>query len=192
MKNKLRQKIPKCRTKKGMSLVELIVGVTIIAMVLASASGIIVTGYKTTIDNAARNRAAASSASMNEVILKAVKNCGFSEKGEADELFFLKTDNSGAEVAAIPSEKDDEPVFAAVKKLYPDVKYSTTDSFSADDGDYQYTLNTDAKRTMEYGSGVVETIEILGIEITTAVAAAGGFEEIVSFVPYNDQDFDMG
>ena len=92
MKNKLRQKVPKCRTKKGLSLVELIVGITIIAMVLASASGAIVTGYKTTIDNAVRNRAAAESASMNEVILKAIKNCGFSDKDEANELFFLKGD----------------------------------------------------------------------------------------------------
>ena len=51
MNNNLRQKIPKCQSKAGMSLTELIVGVTIIALVLASAAGAIVTGYKTTIDN---------------------------------------------------------------------------------------------------------------------------------------------
>lgn len=56
MKSKLRRKSPGYRTKKGLSLVELIVGVTIIAMVLASASGVIVTGYKTTIDNAAKKQ----------------------------------------------------------------------------------------------------------------------------------------
>ena len=190
MKNKLRQKVPKCRTKKGLSLVELIVGITIIAMVLASASGAIVTGYKTTIDNAVRNRAAAESASMNEVILKAIKNCGFSDKDEANELFFLKDDGV---TATDPQKKDadtaDEPVFAAVKKRYSDVQYSATKSFLQESGDYQYTLNTDAKRTLKDSSG--EDIDITGVEITTAVASPIGFEEIVSFVPYRDQNRDQ-
>jgi len=190
MKNKLRQKSPKCRTKKGLSLVELIVGITIIAMVLASASGAIVTGYKTTIDNAVRNRAAAESASMNEVILKAIKNCGFSDKDEANELFFLKDDGV---TATDPQKKDadtaDEPVFAAVKKRYSDVQYSATKSFLQESGDYQYTLNTDAKRTLKDSSG--EDIDITGVEITTAVASPIGFEEIVSFVPYRDQNRDQ-
>ncbi|MBQ5562701.1 MAG: prepilin-type N-terminal cleavage/methylation domain-containing protein [Clostridia bacterium] len=184
MKSKLRQKIPKCRTKKGLSLVELIVGVTIIAMVLASASGVIVTGYKTTIDNATRNKAAALSASMNDVVLKAIKNCGFSEQSKADEQF----------------KEEKEPVYAAVNNMYQNylksvgvdpatsprsVYCSSTGNFSAEDGDWQYYLNTGAKRHLADGTAL--GIDILGVEITTAVAAAGGFEEIVSFVPYNDQ-----
>ena len=185
MKSKLRQKIPKCRSKKGLSLVELIVGITIIAMVLASASGVIVTGYKTTIDNAARNQAAAESASMNEVILKAIKNCGFWDKEEADDLFFYKLDVDGnRDSATTPDQKDDEPVFATVKQLYPNVHYSSNGVFSAEDGDYQYTLDTDAKRVLEDG---IDNITIEGIKITTAVSAPGGFEEIVSFVPYISQ-----
>ena len=54
MNSNLRQKIPKYKSRAGMSLTELIVGVTIIALVLGSAAGAIVTGYKTTIDNAER------------------------------------------------------------------------------------------------------------------------------------------
>ena len=87
MNSNLRQKIPKYKSRAGMSLTELIVGVTIIALVLGSAAGAIVTGYKTTIDNAERNRVAAMSASMNEVIMKAVKNCAFSNKHEASKHF---------------------------------------------------------------------------------------------------------
>ena len=80
---KMRKKIPKLRSKKGLSLVELIVGVTIMAMAISSAAGAIVTGYKTTIDNAIRNEAAAKCASVNEVIMKAVKNCDFYDADEA-------------------------------------------------------------------------------------------------------------
>ena len=74
---KMRKKIPKLRSKKGLSLVELIVGVTIMAMAISSAAGAIVTGYKTTIDNAIRNEAAVKCASVNEIIMKAIKNCDF-------------------------------------------------------------------------------------------------------------------
>ena len=48
-----------------------------------------------------------------------------------------------------------------------------------------FATNTGAKRHLADGTAL--GIDILGVEITTAVAAAGGFEEIVSFVPYNDQ-----
>ncbi len=187
MKSRLRQKVPKCRTKKGLSLVELIVGITIIAMVLASASGAIVTGYKTTIDNAERNKAAASSASMNEVILKAIKNCGLADEGEAEEQFFLAADG---ETATTPDQKADEPVYAAVQILYPGVKYSQTNVFSDANGDYQYYLNPSAERVLEESGSA--NIRIKGIEITTAVAVGSGFERIISFVPYNGQNFENG
>ena len=65
------------------------------------------------------------------------------------------------------------------------MQYSATKSFLQEGGDYQYTLNTDAKRTLKDSSG--EDIDITGVEITTAVASPIGFEEIVSFVPYRDQ-----
>ena len=184
MKSKLRRKSPGYRTKKGLSLVELIVGVTIIAMVLASASGVIVTGYKTTIDNAAKNRAAASSASMNEVILKAIKNCGFADQDEAEGTLFLSTVPAGSS-----RKNPNEPVHAAVQQLYPDVYFEDGGDFAEEHGDYQYTLNTNAMRLLEDG---IEKAVLYGVEVTTAVAAPGGFEEIVSFIPYLDQDVKGG
>ena len=182
MKSKMRQKIPKCRSKKGLSLVELIVGVLIIAMVLASASGVIVTGYKTTVDNASRNRAAAESASMNEVIMIAIKNCAFSSESEAEEHFFWNVDINGAKVSKTdPEKKGSDPVFEAVKKLYPDVHY--IEDFSSSQYDFMYKLNIKAQRTLNPDNEVIK-----GIEITTAVATPLGLEQIVSFIPYRDQD----
>ena len=126
MNSNLRQKIPKYKSRAGMSLTELIVGVTIIALVLGSAAGAIVTGYKTTIDNAERNRVAAMSASMNEVIMKAVKNCAFSNKHEASK-HFLKSDIFPADTSTespspVPMVTDDnlaaEPVHQAALSLF--------------------------------------------------------------------------
>ena len=133
MNSNLRQKIPKYKSRAGMSLTELIVGVTIIALVLGSAAGAIVTGYKTTIDNAERNRVAAMSASMNEVIMKAVKNCAFSNKHEASK-HFLKSDIFPADTSTespspVPMVTDDnlaaEPVHQAALSLFSKTYMST-------------------------------------------------------------------
>jgi len=133
MNGNLRQNIPKYRSKKGMSLVELVVGVTIIAIVLASAAGAIVTGYKTTIDNAERNKVAAISASMNEVIMKAVKNCSFNNKHEASS-HFLKSDifppdTTGGAPSPVPSVTEAnlavEPVHQAALSVFSGTYLST-------------------------------------------------------------------
>ena len=151
MNSNLRQKIPKCQSKAGMSLTELIVGVTIIALVLASAAGAIVTGYETTIDNAERNKVAAISASMNEVIMKAIKNCGFATKHEASKHFLksdiFPADNVGGNPAPVPSVTAEnlavEPVHQATLSLFSENYLSSIkeekDSYIYKDADVQVT-----------------------------------------------------
>ena len=134
---KMRKKIPKFRSKKGMSLVELIVGVAIMAMAISSAAGAIVTGYKTTIDNAVRNEAAAKCASLNEVIMKGIKNCEFEDKDAADSYFFKKPvyDASGNLVRndnTTPNYNDNDSIMKVGKELFSDLYYCTSAYFPVD------------------------------------------------------------
>lgn len=176
MNCKLRKKIPKYRSKKGLSLVELLVGITIIAMVMASAAGAIVTGYKTTLDNADRNQAAAKSASLNEVILKGLKNCRFENATDADDALFGTGSTEDIESSSI---------FQTAKSLFPDVQYISGDFPNITiNHDVQYKLDTTATREMQVAGTVVSANTIKGIEIRTAVLCADGYSEIVSFIPY--------
>lgn len=155
MNGNLRQKIPKA-SKKGMSLVELIVGVTIIAIVLASAAGAIVTGYKTTMDNAERNKVAAISSSMNEVIMKAVKNCGFNNRHEASK-HFLKSDifpvNDVGDPTSVPAVTNEnlevEPVHQAALSVFSGTYLSSviteSDAYVYRDADIRVVYASNAK-----------------------------------------------
>ncbi len=184
MNQNLRKKVPRLHSKKGMSLVELLVGVTIIAIVMASAAGAIVMGYKTTVDNAAENQAAANSASLNEVIMKAIKNCNFDDEDEANEYFFGIDDSHSTAQFNPNTNSANDSVFQAAQQMFSDVHY-TDAGFPDDDYEVQYHLKLDAERTLQ-ASGAAN-VTIAGVEITTAVATPDGFARIVSFLPYEDQ-----
>ena len=69
MKKMTRTVRKKIRSKKGMTLVEILVGVTIVVIVFASTLGAMVTGYTTTLFNADENRSAVLNSSVNEIVL---------------------------------------------------------------------------------------------------------------------------
>ena len=206
MNGNLRQKIPKA-SKKGMSLVELVVGVTIIAIVLASAAGAIVTGYKTTIDNAERNKVAAISSSMNEVVMKAVKNCGFNNRHEASK-HFLKDDifpaNDVGDPKDVPAVADAnlavEPVHQAALSVFSGAYLSSilteSDSYIYRDASVRVLYASNAQDLLNKSfpdSGyevqycivldttrniqATKTVPINGIEIRTVVYTSTGVAE---------------
>lgn len=186
---KMRKKIPKLRSKKGLSLVELIVGVTIMAMAISSAAGAIVTGYKTTIDNAIRNEAAAKCASVNEVIMKAVKNCDFYDADEAKKYFFEKTTGEGAGATTVsldPNTNADDSVYQAGKAKFSDLYYNSSTVFPDEAHDLQYQIDINAVENLTADG--VEDIAMKGIKIKTAINVPDGYVEIFSFVPYFNQD----
>ncbi len=188
----MRKKIPKFKSKKGLSLVELIVGVTIMAMAISSAAGAIVSGYKTTIDNAARNEAAVKSASLNEVIMRAIKNCDFEDEDEARKYFFVNPSDSSLTIS--PNDNTNDSVMQAGKTLFPadagvpnsGLVYYASDDFPSAQYDVQYQLDISAVEKL-VATGAAD-IEIKGIKIRTAVLTADGFVEVTSFVPYVNQD----
>lgn len=190
---KMRKKIPKFRSKKGMSLVELIVGVAIMAMAISSAAGAIVTGYKTTIDNAVRNEAAAKCASLNEVIMKGIKNCEFEDKDAADSYFFKKPvyDASGNLVRndnTTPNDNDNDSIMKVGKELFSDLYYCTSADFPVDEYDIQYQLDINAVEDLNAQGEAAPIHQMKGIKIRTAVNVPDGYVEITSFVPYVNQD----
>ena len=186
---KMRKKIPKLRSKKGLSLVELIVGVTIMAMAISSAAGAIVTGYKTTIDNAIRNEAAVKCASVNEIIMKAIKNCDFYDSDEAEKYFFKKKQGDGPTATFLtldPNTNADDSVYQAGKSKFSDLYYNSSTVFPDDTHDLQYQIDINAVENLTADG--VEDIEMKGIKIKTAINVPDGYVEIFSFVPYSNQD----
>ena len=73
MKNKAKNKI---RSKKGMTLVEIVVGISLVVIVFASCLGAMVGGYTTTIYNSDENRVAVLNGSLNEIIVSTIHNYG--------------------------------------------------------------------------------------------------------------------
>ena len=56
MKKRIRKKIPKLRSKKGMTLVEILAGVVIIVIVFGATLSAMTNGFSSTLRNATANR----------------------------------------------------------------------------------------------------------------------------------------
>ena len=70
MKKRVKKKFLVFRSKKGISLVELIVGIVILVMVFTSTLTAMTNGYTDTIFNADTNRHAVEGGSLNEIIMQ--------------------------------------------------------------------------------------------------------------------------
>lgn len=180
MEKIFRKKIPKVRSKKGMSLVELLVGITIIAIVFASSAGSIVTGYKTTVDNAERNTAAAVGASLNELIMQGIRNCDFENRAACEEYFF----GTGSP-AKDPNTDGENSIHQMTLSLDSSTKFVLNASYPNSQDDVQYTIDPAATSQVTI-SGVDK--EIKGVLIKTAVNSSAGMVFNTSFVAYTSQD----
>ena len=184
MKKRTRQNIPKLRSKKGMSLVELIVGIVIIVIVFTATLTAMTNGYTTTIYNADVNKNAVSGGSLNEIIMEAVSKQQFESKaGEngAEKYFF----NNGNKT---PNTDSSNAIHAAARMIYPDVQYVSPDDFPDSTIENQYTINLDAESDVEKKVGISAKAKIKGIEIKTSVTSVKGTVINSSFVPYGRQD----
>lgn len=157
----------KFKSKKAMTLVELIVGITIVVIVFAGTLGAIVSGYTTTIKNADQNKVAAKNAAVNEVIMQAVKIQGWTE-----------------EQTLIPNAIDE-----AAKSECTDVVYVEPSMFPDDTYDCQYTLifdNDSSADISKVNTPSASQVEIRGVTIRTSMKYAGGIVTYESFVPYSE------
>lgn len=164
----MKLKKQKFKSKKGVTLVELLVGIAIIVIVFASTLGAMATGYTTTVYNADQNKVSAKNASVNEVIMKAVQVKGWS-----------------AAPAGV-SFDDDSTIPNSIKQTAlsecSDIKYVKPADFPNNTDSNQYTIIIDS--ASEVSKTGASKITIKGITIKTAMKGADGLNIYESFVPY--------
>ena len=179
----MNKNIKKLNSKKGMTLVELLVGVAIVVIVFAGTIGAMVGGYSTTVNNADHNKVDATNQATNEIIMGTVKSLGFSGKADAQKCI-----NQLKVVKSIPEspESSDPPleivrakaIQGAAENRCSGIEFVDKTEFPKDDVDCQYTIIVPDTPT-KAGSK-----EIDGVIIKTAMKSSAGFVVNQSFVPY--------
>ena len=165
MKNKTKNKI---RSKKGMTLVEIVVGIALVVIVFSSCLGAMVGGYTTTIKNADENKIAVLNASLNELLVNTVRDLKLTES------------------AVSPTgEINDARITETVTEYLPSALYVKPSEYPKNDVsvDFQYTIApvVDDKTALTKGS---EKSLIKGIVIKTCFNSSKGANTYQSFVPF--------
>lgn len=170
MKKRMRQKIPKFHSKKGMSLVELVVGITIIVIVFSSTLSAMTQGFTDTLYNAQVNKTAAEGGSLNELMMEAAIRKELTSKSDVEALFTNGQPNA------------DNTIDAAAKSFMSDIEYVPAADFPKANVANQYTIYTDVGQPVE---GTASNVK--GIEIQTLVTSIKGTLLNRSFVAYTSQ-----
>ena len=176
---KLKKKV---RSKKGLTLVEILIGVTIVVIVFASTLGAMVGGFTTTLYNADENRAAILNASLNEIIMNTLGKMNISDSAGADDVI----------MDIQSSDPTRSAIVAAVTASVPEAKYvpATVDGSGkptvvfSENENYQYSLIPNVDLPMDNHSSPGSTYSVKGIQIKTRFASASGAIIYESFVPF--------
>lgn len=186
----MRQKIPKVRSKKGMTLIELIVGITIIVIVFGATLSAMTNGYSNTIFNAEVNQTAVEGGSVNEIMAQTLKKQNFEDENACKKYFFGGVD--GVPAKNPNTDKDsttgqfNNAVHAAGVAILSDMTYVEPSAFPSNDPscENQYTIITDAKGVIQSGA---KNYTINGVELKTSVTNVRGKITNVSFISYTKQ-----
>lgn len=185
------------RSRKGMTLLELLVGITIIVLVFTSTLGAMVGGFKTTIYNADDNKVAVLNSSTNEVLMNTVRKMQFREKSEVlQEITKIKnmqnytgggTPPAGSVIhssiiASVPEARFVEAKYDSTKKTYS-VEFNMDQK--AKESSYQYTIFPETKTKLKRSKPATKTeVEVDGITIKTCFMSSSGpliYETFVAF-----------
>ncbi len=169
MKKRLPAKIPKLRSKKGITLIEILVGVAIIVIVFGATLSAMTNGYSKVLYNAETNKSAAEGGSINEVILEAVKRQGFANAEECFD-YFTNADNA---------------VHGAAKSADDTIQYVNYAQFPVMNIDNQYAINMEAESIVSTENG---DHRLKGLEILTSINSVEGVVVNRSFVAYTEQE----
>ena len=185
MKKKMRQKIPKFRSKKGMTLIEILVGVFIIVLVFGATLSAMTNGYASTLYNASANKYAVEGESANEIIMQAIAKQEFTSATDAQTML----------------NSSDNPIDHAAKTVVSDIVYVDSSDFDSSDAENKYTVvftgddteslvNRNEKLSeADYKKGrKLDEFKVKGMIIKTSVTTASGVVRNISFVPYFDQN----
>jgi len=170
MKKYLRQHVPRKNSKKGITLVEILVGVTIIVIVCGATLGAMTQGYSGTLRNADEDKAAAIASSVCDTVATSIKKLGMTD---GDELQSYFNDHS----------PDNNAVILAATTVVSNINYlDTYDSVFTATGDYQFAIKFDKESNVTTAAG--ENPKIPGAIITTSVRSTRGYIRSSVFVPY--------
>lgn len=156
----MKKRMKKLASKKGVTLVELVVGIALISIVFSSTLGAMVGGYTTTLKNADQNKAAVLNSSLNEVMINTLHNMKLSDTSAGDPGRIVEgsgISDSDKQVSYVDSpdgttqtEVQITALVAAVKAVVPEAEYVPFDQFpklskTASDPndyvpDYQFTI----------------------------------------------------
>lgn len=179
--------IRKIRSKKGMSLVEVLVGVAIIVIVFASTLGAMVGGYTTTVYNADENRTDLLNSSVNEIVFNTFSKMKISDVSQAEDVIDQIVNSNptsndlGTAVAAAISEKVPGAVFVSPQKISSG-KYEPVFNNGVS---FQYTLVPDVGVNIGKKDDTRKELYVEGIRIVTCFESAKGSIINESFVPYS-------
>ncbi len=178
----MRQKnlLKKLRSKRGLTLVEILIGVAIVVIVFASTLGAMVGGFTTTLYNADENRAAVLNSSLNEVIMNTVHNMAFTKSEGLDDDDISSGDPTVSVIVSAVAANIPDAVYVPAEEI--DGKMSV--NFPKGES-YQYTLIPDVKTTLQTNSPTGTPVEMDGVAIKTCFDSAGGAIIYESFVPYS-------
>lgn len=170
----------KLRSKKGVSLVELIVGMAIIVIVFAATLGGMVGGYTTTVKNADQDREAVTNASVNEALIRAIRSQQWTRKSDVE-----------SDMGDAISSTIDNAVHSAAKTINEDIVYvpnepdDPSNEFPVSGYDYQYTIIPDCESTITSEASGRESSSMSGVIIRTYSRSSAGTTIYDSFVPYH-------
>lgn len=170
MKKQRLRVLHRMRSKRGLSLVELVVGVAIMVIVFGATMSAMANGYTDTLYNAEQNVGAADGASVNEVIMAALQNAQFPNEDDCIDYFSIN-----------PNENENNAVNEAAKSVSPNIQYVPEEQFPKNDVMEQYTIVTDV-------TTVAGTRSLKGMEVRTAVKSTRGWIINKSFVAYAEQE----
>ncbi len=179
MEKRMRQKIPKLRSRKGMTLVELIIGIVIIVIVFGSTLSAMTNGYSNTIFNADVNRTAVEGGSVNEIMAQTIKKQNFEDEAACRKYFF------GGDGAPAKLPNSENAVHAAGEALLPDLQYVAPDNFPSPEYENQYTIVTNSKSTLKTTGA--KSYDIKGVTLMTSVTNVRGKLTNSSFIAYASQ-----
>lgn len=162
-----RSKRKKQISKRGVTLVELVIGIAIIVVVFAGTLGALSGGYTTTVNNADQEKASAICASANEIVMTAINDLKITKKDELDDDL----------------SKTDSAIISSVTRKYTNMKYVDPADFYTASDNMCFTIEPD--KTSTVSGSTLSTRDVKGVIIRTSVKSAAGRLINESFVPYN-------
>lgn len=159
------------RSRKGMTLVELIVGMTIIVIVFSGVVWGITHGYATTISNVTVDSASAKAQSITDDVVEHLNLYKISSAADFDMDMTVGTETKKIHKMIA------EEVVSMTGAVYVDPLDFTNDTSK----EFQYTIIKDQTTTIT--KGTTPTV-IEGCIVKSAVLSTNGFIVTTSFVPY--------